>query len=177
MIKIVGMSQIEAVVARFDELQNGKKRQVSVGEIDILLIRRGDQVYAPGAYYTHNKAPLAKGVVCSNLIVCPWHNAYFNIATGDQEEPPGLDSLPHYSVKVEDNQVIVTVPESTSDKRTPRSPTPLLQNIEQMTSDYPSVPNSSLQIPVAKLIISNGSAQPHVLRLRRLKQMLHLHWL
>lgn len=114
------MSQIEAVVAQFDELQNGEKRQVSVGELDILLIRRDDRVYAVGAYCTHNRAPLVRGVIHGDCLVCPWHNAYFDITTGDREEPPGLDSLSHYSVKIENNRVIVTVPESESGQRMPQ---------------------------------------------------------
>lgn len=113
------MPQTEAVVAQFNELQNGEKRQVTIGEIDVLLIRHQDQVYALGAYCTHKQAPLVQGVIHGDHLVCPWHNAYFNITTGDQQEPPGLDSLPYYPVKIENNQVIVTVPESTSGKRTP----------------------------------------------------------
>ncbi len=113
------MSQTEAVVAQFSELQDGEKLQVSVGETDVLLVRRGEQVYALGAYCTHNQAPLAQGVIHDDYLVCPWHNAYFSLATGDQQEPPGLDSLPKYSVKIVDNQVIVTVPDAASGKRTP----------------------------------------------------------
>ena len=113
------MSPTEAAVAQFSELQDGVKRQVTVGETDILLIRRDDQVYAMGAYCTHNKAPLVNGVLNGDHVVCPWHNAYFNIVSGDQQEPPGLDSLPRYPVKIEADQVIVTLPEAPSDKRTP----------------------------------------------------------
>ncbi|PSB20168.1 NAD(FAD)-dependent dehydrogenase [Phormidesmis priestleyi ULC007] len=113
------MTQTEAVVAQFNELQNGEKRQVTVGETAVLLIRHDNQVYALGAYCTHNQAPLVQGVIHDDHIVCPWHNAYFNITTGDQQEPPGLDSLPQYSLRIEDNQVIVTVPDSAAGKRTP----------------------------------------------------------
>jgi apoptosis-inducing factor 3 len=114
------MPPIEAVVARFDELQNGEKRQVTVGDTDILLIRLKDKFYAVGAYCTHYQAPLAEGVMHEEHLVCPWHNAYFNIVTGNQEEPPGLDSLMSYPVKVESDRVIVTVPEATSSQRTPQ---------------------------------------------------------
>ena len=113
------MSSTEAATAQFSELQDGEKRQVKVGETDILLIRRRDQVYAIGAYCTHNKAPLVKGVLHDDHVVCPWHNACFNIESGDQQEPPGLDSLPSYPVKIENDQIIVTLPEAPSDKRTP----------------------------------------------------------
>lgn len=77
------MSQTDAVVAQFNELQDGQKRQVTVGDTDIRLIRRTDRVYAIGAYCTHNKAPLEQGVLHGDCIVCPWHNAYFDITTGD----------------------------------------------------------------------------------------------
>jgi apoptosis-inducing factor 3 len=119
LIEIAGMSQTEMVVAQFDELQNGEKRQVTVGKTDILLVRHQDQVYALGAYCTHNGAPLAQGVLHEDRVICPWHNAYFNVVTGDQEEPPGLDSLSRYAVKIEDNQVMVTVPDSATGKRMP----------------------------------------------------------
>lgn len=113
------MSSTETAVAQFSELQNGEMRQVTVNETDILLVRRDDQIFAIGAYCTHNRAPLAEGVLNSDYVVCPWHNAYFNIETGDQQEPPGLDALPRYEVRVGNDQVIVTLPESPSDTRTP----------------------------------------------------------
>jgi apoptosis-inducing factor 3 len=90
------MSQTEAVVARLNELQDGKKRQVTVGDTDILLIRRKDSVYEIGAYCTHNKAPLEQDVLHGDCIVCPWHNAYFDITTGELHQSPGLDSLDRF---------------------------------------------------------------------------------
>lgn len=113
------MQQIEAVVAKVNDFQDGEKRQVSVGETDVLLIRVNGSFYALAAYCTHYQAPLAEGVLSGDCIVCPWHNAYFQITTGDQQEPPGLDSLPSYQVRVEDEDVIVSVPKKGSDSRTP----------------------------------------------------------
>jgi hypothetical protein len=43
------MSQTEAVVAQFHELQDGQKPQVTLGDTDILLIRRNAIIYAIGA--------------------------------------------------------------------------------------------------------------------------------
>ncbi|HTL90573.1 MAG TPA: FAD-dependent oxidoreductase [Leptolyngbya sp.] len=113
------MQKIEAVVAQQNELQNGEKHQVKVGETDVLLLRLNDRFHAIGAFCTHKGAPLVKGVVSGDHIVCPWHNACFNFATGDQQEPPGLDSLPCYEVRIEGNDVIVSVPEYASGKRLP----------------------------------------------------------
>lgn len=38
------------------------------------------------------------GVLSKGHVRCPWHGACFNIATGDIEEFPGLDSLPTFQV-------------------------------------------------------------------------------
>jgi apoptosis-inducing factor 3 len=113
------MSQTEAVVARFNELQDGQKRQVTVGGTDILLIRREDNVYAIGAYCTHNQAPLEQGVLHGDWIVCPWHNAYFDITTGDLHQPPGLDSLDRYPVRIDGDNVLVTIPDAAPGHRVP----------------------------------------------------------
>lgn len=39
-----------------------------------------------------------KGVLSKGHVRCPWHGACFNIATGDIEDFPGLDSLPTFQV-------------------------------------------------------------------------------
>lgn len=104
------MKQLEAVVAHVNDLQDGEMRQVSVGETDILLTRLAGEFYAVGAYCTHYQAPLADGVLSRDHVVCPWHNACFSVVTGDQKEPPGLDSLPRYLARVEGESVLVSVP-------------------------------------------------------------------
>lgn len=109
------MSNIEAVVANVNDLQNGETKQVSVGEIEVLLAKVADKFYAVGAHCTHYKAPLAEGVVNGESVICPWHNACFSLVTGDRQAPPGLDSLPRYDVQIDGDRIIVSVPA----KRTP----------------------------------------------------------
>jgi hypothetical protein len=55
---ILTMHEIEAVVAKVNDLQDGEKRQVSVGETDILLICVNGNFHAIGAFCTHYQAPL-----------------------------------------------------------------------------------------------------------------------
>jgi len=113
------MKQIEAVVANVNDLQDGEIQQVCVGETDVLLARVDGKFHATGAHCSHYQAPLAEGVLSGNRIICPWHNACFNVVTGDQQEPPGLDSLTRYQVRVEGENVIVSVPEPAPGLRTP----------------------------------------------------------
>ncbi len=105
------MNPNEAVVASTRDLQDGEMKQVCVGQTDVLLARVQGKFYATGAYCNHQKAPLCDGVLSGDRVVCPWHNACYSVLTGDQQEPPGLDSLPAFGVRVESDQVIVSLPE------------------------------------------------------------------
>ena len=108
----------EIAVAKVGELQNGQMQQIEVEDSQILLSRINDQYYATTAFCTHNGAPLAKGVLCDERIVCPWHNACFNAIAGQQEEPPALDSLASFAVRVEGEQILVKLPEKMPQQRT-----------------------------------------------------------
>ena len=108
----------EVAVAKVNDLQNGQMQQIEVANSQILLSRINDQYYATSAFCTHYGAPLAKGVLAGETIVCPWHNACFNAIAGQQKEPPGLDSLTHFAVRVEGEQVFVRLPEEVTQQRT-----------------------------------------------------------
>lgn len=108
----------EVVVAKVNELQNGQMQQIAVGDSQILLSRIEDKFYATGAFCSHYGAPLEQGILCGETIVCPWHNACFNAIAGQQQEPPGLDSLQHFSAKVEGDRVLVELPDEIPQHRT-----------------------------------------------------------
>jgi NADPH-dependent 2,4-dienoyl-CoA reductase/sulfur reductase-like enzyme/nitrite reductase/ring-hydroxylating ferredoxin subunit len=105
-------------VANASDLQAGEMKEVSAGEMRILLARVGDRFHAVSANCPHYGAPLAEGALCGTRIVCPWHHAAFNVVNGDLEEPPALDALVSYCVRVEGERVLVRLPEETQDRRT-----------------------------------------------------------
>lgn len=107
------------VVARVNDLKEGEMQAVRVEKTLVLLVKVNDRFHALAANCTHYGAPLAKGVLHGDRLVCPWHNACFNPSTGDQLEPPGLDDLPHFQVRVEGEEVIVTLPDDTPRHREP----------------------------------------------------------
>jgi apoptosis-inducing factor 3 len=106
-------------VANALDLRDGDMKEVSVDETRILLARVGDNFYAVSATCPHYGAPLAEGALCGTRIVCPWHHAVFNVVNGDLEEPPALDSLTSYEVRVEGERILVSLPEEVEDRRTP----------------------------------------------------------
>jgi apoptosis-inducing factor 3 len=113
------MTHKEIAVATTDEFKDGEMRQVSANGTDILLARVKGKYHAVGAHCTHYGAPLVEGALSNERIVCPWHHACFNVTTGDLEEPPALDALPCYGVRVEGGSVIVSLPDEITDRRTP----------------------------------------------------------
>jgi apoptosis-inducing factor 3 len=113
------MNHKDVPVAKTSELVDGEMKQVSADGQEILLARVAGNFYAVGAHCTHYGAPLVEGVLSGERIVCPWHHACFGIPTGDLEEPPAFDSLTRYEVTIENDRVLVRVPQDAPDRRTP----------------------------------------------------------
>src|SRR6185503_20301870 len=101
------------------DLRDGEMKEITVDERRILLARVGDNFHAVSATCPHYGGPLAEGVLCGTRIVCPWHHAAFNIVNGDLEDPPALDSLVRYDLRVEGERLFVSLPEDAEDRRTP----------------------------------------------------------
>lgn len=104
------MNGQEVPIAKLSELKSGEMKEVESGETKILLARVGDKCYAVGANCTHYGAPLVKGALVGERIVCPWHHACFDAANGDLPEPPALDALPNYKVGIKGDNIFVELP-------------------------------------------------------------------
>ncbi len=112
----------EATVARVGDLKDGDMKEVMVGETRVLLTRVKGKFHAIGNVCTHYGGYLHEGCLSGAGVYCPWHQSRFNVISGDLEEPPALDAVPRFEVRVEGDQVIVTVPEEAEgaqDRRVP----------------------------------------------------------
>ncbi|MGF1490008.1 MAG: FAD-dependent oxidoreductase [Prochloraceae cyanobacterium] len=107
------------VAAKVEDIQEDRIEKISVDNKQILLAKVDNKFYATTAFCTHAGAPLEEGILHHKRIVCPWHNACFNIVNGEIEEPPGRDNLASFTVKVEGDRVIVELPENFPLQRTP----------------------------------------------------------
>ena len=66
---------------------------------DVILIRRGDALFAVGAHCTHYHGPLADGLIVDDTVRCPWHHACFDIRTGEAVRAPALDPIARWRVE------------------------------------------------------------------------------
>ena len=91
----------------FAELGRDGKLVGRVGDEEVLLVLRGDEVFAIGAHCSHYHAPLVDGLALGGEIRCPWHHASFDLATGEVLRAPALDQLPCWRVERRDGKVFV----------------------------------------------------------------------
>src|SRR5262249_23528091 len=83
----------------FSELPDGGMLAGTLGEDEVLLVRRGDSVFAVAAYCTHYHGSLANGLVVGETIRCPLHHACFSLRSGQAVRAPALDPISRWRVE------------------------------------------------------------------------------
>ena len=72
-------------------LADGTMLQGHVGGQPVLIARRGEKLFALGAFCTHYGAPLVDGLLVDDTVRCPWHHACFDLARGEALCAPALE--------------------------------------------------------------------------------------
>jgi NADPH-dependent 2,4-dienoyl-CoA reductase/sulfur reductase-like enzyme/nitrite reductase/ring-hydroxylating ferredoxin subunit len=74
---------------------------------ELVLARRGDEVYAISAHCTHYGGPLAEGLIVGDTVRCPWHHACFSLRTGEALRAPALDPISCWRVEKVGDKIFV----------------------------------------------------------------------
>ena len=91
----------------FSQLADGAMVLGHIGPEAVLLVRRGEEVFAIGASCSHYHGPLNEGLVVGDTVRCPWHHACFSLRTGEMLRAPALDPVPCWRVERQGNMVYV----------------------------------------------------------------------
>ncbi|KQP41067.1 pyridine nucleotide-disulfide oxidoreductase [Methylobacterium sp. Leaf104] len=105
-----------------DAIPMGGMAEGTAGDDTVLFVRDAAGVRAFQARCPHLGAPLAKGEICGGRLYCPWHKAAFALADGSLEEPPALDALTRYPVRLEGAEAVATLTPEPAPTRTASAP-------------------------------------------------------
>jgi NADPH-dependent 2,4-dienoyl-CoA reductase/sulfur reductase-like enzyme/nitrite reductase/ring-hydroxylating ferredoxin subunit len=80
---------------------------VEIGDRPILVTRLNGVCHAVGNICPHAGAKLNEGTLRQEFVVCPWHKAEFSVITGRTTEPPAVDDLPRYQLRVANGRLLL----------------------------------------------------------------------
>jgi 3-phenylpropionate/trans-cinnamate dioxygenase ferredoxin component len=78
---------------------------VRVEAVDLLLVRDGDDVFACERACPHEQADLGSGRVANGRIVCPRHDASFDLRDGSVSRGWPSRALRRYPARIGDGQI------------------------------------------------------------------------
>jgi len=101
--------EFTAVLPAADLPENAPTRAM-LGATALVLVRRGDLVYALKQTCSHAGGPLAEGALVGDTIVCPWHASAFRLSDGAVRHGPAATRQVAYRARIADGQVEVQGP-------------------------------------------------------------------
>jgi NADPH-dependent 2,4-dienoyl-CoA reductase/sulfur reductase-like enzyme/nitrite reductase/ring-hydroxylating ferredoxin subunit len=102
---VIGPDLTKGIAAA--ELADGGRLLGRVGDDQVLLVRRGAEVFAVAAQCTHYSGPLVDGLLVGDTVRCPWHHACFDLRTGEALRAPAFSPLETWSVEQRDGAIFV----------------------------------------------------------------------
>ena len=89
------------------QLADGKMIAGQFQGDDVLLVRKGKELFAIGAHCSHYHGPLADGLLAGETVRCPWHHACFSLRSGEAVRAPAIDPLSRWRVEERDGKIRV----------------------------------------------------------------------
>ena len=94
-------------VLRESELEENKPTRVVHNGVPILLVRRGQLIFALAETCSHFSGPLSEGKLEGDSIACPYHFSRFALEDGRVLDGPAVHPQPCLDVRVRDGQIEV----------------------------------------------------------------------
>jgi len=104
---LTGTSRQYEEIMPLDDLLEDKPTHAEADGTSVVLVRRGNQVYALGEACAHLGAPLSEGKLEGDTIVCPWHGSAFTLEDGHAVRGPTAYNQPCFAVRIRQGMVQV----------------------------------------------------------------------
>jgi nitrite reductase/ring-hydroxylating ferredoxin subunit/uncharacterized membrane protein len=92
------------------ELAEATPTKVSLGATALVVVRRGDVVFALKETCSHAGGPLSEGRLEGDTIQCPWHYSVFRLSDGAVRHGPATSRQVAYRARISAGQVEVQGP-------------------------------------------------------------------
>jgi len=98
-------------VCSVGDVEPGSTRRIDVDGHRICVVHIGDDWYVIGDECSHANYSLSEGDVWEEEceIECPKHGSTFSLVTGEPQTLPATQPIPVYSVRVEGDDVVVSL--------------------------------------------------------------------
>jgi 3-phenylpropionate/trans-cinnamate dioxygenase ferredoxin subunit len=99
-------------VCAVEDVKPGGHQRYDVGGTPVCVVRVEDDWYAINDTCSHADFSLCEGDLWEDEleIECPKHGSTFSLETGEPQSLPATKPVPVYSVRVDGDDVIVTLP-------------------------------------------------------------------
>ncbi len=94
-------------VIALDDLKENKPTEVDAGGVAVVLVKRGERIFALSNTCPHLGGPLAKGKLVGDAIQCPWHQSELALEDGHVVNGPTTFPARCFEVRIRVGQVEV----------------------------------------------------------------------
>jgi nitrite reductase/ring-hydroxylating ferredoxin subunit/uncharacterized membrane protein len=90
-----------------DDLPEGKLKKGDANGTPVVLVRRGQRIFALAETCSHLGGPLSEGKLEGASVRCPWHGSRFSIEDGSAIEGPTAFAQPCFETRVRNGKIEV----------------------------------------------------------------------
>jgi 3-phenylpropionate/trans-cinnamate dioxygenase ferredoxin component len=97
-------------IAPLEELKDGERLFLEIGDNSIVLFNIAGQLFAIADVCSHDDGPLGDGDLSGFEVICPRHGATFDVRTGKVLSLPAIVDIPAYPVRINAGQIQIGLP-------------------------------------------------------------------
>ncbi len=98
---------MNTLICRLRDVVDGSALRVELSEVDVAVVRVGDEVFALEDVCSHAEFPLTDGEVDGVTIECALHGSRFDLRSGKPLGPPATQPVRSFPVSVVDGDVYI----------------------------------------------------------------------